>query len=536
MNYKTRDQRNQRKKRRIIEYSNQIIQERNRQADQIFSIRMHDYISSQKELKQSLKREPGTSRRRRQSSLAKEEDELDVLLKKQLKRPIGAIADDIQEFLNAGMGAYVRDTMELAGDLLDQRGSDKHEVRSRKEILDSVRFHAENKILYCGTPGQIRGPEALTEVNAVDNVQQVHYLLENGQNVCVYGQGSQMYCLRNYVIEKMKKTHLVFEMLGFMKKAVFRNMVTNFLNQSMKDRHLRLSSEDRQGYNSEIVKMKKPRIDACFKYLSKTLHKMGEAYESKTLFVIYKLEHLLEKERDFLEEFFKLREEVDVKVLFTIENFQTFWKNVRPSIINKLMINFIPIHTFETQTFELESLNLTFNVNSSMKNFYSFLAIFSSFNDTMKEFLFYILLMFADEKKRELRSDVLYKRLCDEMIVNSRNIYNLYLKEPLDHRILEVKTNHIRHFYTSGTLNRIIRKVLKLEPKIAERHLEIVNRLNLDDSDSEAEEPLPQKKKPRQQRIKSESSEEEIEDDGPADSDAERLSEDSLGSLDDEAW
>lgn len=413
----------------------------------------------------------------------------------------------------------MKETVQLAADLLDNRdvSQKKEEQRSDAEILEAVRFHAENKILNTSTPGKIRGPEALTDANAVDVLQQVHYLLQNGQNVCVYGQGSQMYCLRNYVVRQMRDDHLIFEMLGFLKKGVFRNMVTSFLSQAMDNKDLELQPKLKKDYRTEIVKNKKPKIKSCFKYLGNVLGEMNRQFDCNVLFVVYKLEQVLERERGFLEDLQELVEKQKVKLLFTIENFQTFWKNVAPTTLNKLMVNFLPVHTFETQTFELESLSLTFNVNSSMKNFYSFLAIFSSFNDTMKEFLFFILLLFANEKKREFRTDYLYTQLSNEMIVNSRNLFNLYLKEPLDHHILEAKSNVIRHFYTTGTLNRIIRKVQKLEPKIAERHSGLIASLVLDNSDSEPE--LEDEKKTTRRKAKKrrgESDEESEEEEASA--------------------
>jgi hypothetical protein len=512
LNYNRREQSKNIQKNEIIHQQNERLKKNEKQKNNIFSIQMHDYISSHNELRTLIKKEMDDKKiKGTLGKKGKDEDQFDSLLKKQLKRPIGAIADDIQEFINKGMDEYISDTVALAGDLLKQRTKEEKnmELRSDEEILSAVRFHAENKILNCSTPQQIRGPEALTDVNATDNIKQVYYLLENLQNVCVYGQGSQMYCLRNYVVEKMREDHLIFEMLGFMKKAVFRNMITNFLNQAAQDPQKTFDGVFVNKYSQEIVKMKKPKISSCFKYLKLVLAKMNV----KSLFVIYKLEHLLEREKDFLEEFLHLVEDSQTKILFTIENFQVFWKNIRPATLNKLMVNFIPIHTFETQTFELESLNLTFNVNSSMNNFYSFLAIFSSFNDTMKEFLFFILLKFADEKKREFRTDFLYKKLSDEMITNSRNQFSLYLKEPLDHGILEVKNNCIRHFYTTGTLNRIIRKVLKLEPKLSERHCDIVNGLNLNDSDSEEEEITNRiKEEEKEDKYSDTMSDEEMED------------------------
>lgn len=453
---------------------------KNAKYQNMMSFDLKDYISSNYEMKSQTQRLPKSRSKKSKSKsknkralekedkiLDKKNNALEEMLKKQLKRPIGAIADEIGEFIEEDYENFETECYAEAENLLENRTSEEvsAEKRSDSQILEDVEFYAQHKILISRADDKLVPPENLVKTNSVNVFTQMENLLRRGLNVCVYGQGSNIRSIRNSVIRSMNDDHMVFEMLGFAKKTVFRNLIARFMTLVVDEKLIKINNKSLSTFRTRIEKAKKPSIEMCFKFLITVLKDMSTNTRPKLMFVIYKLDKLIEREADFLPKFYGLWQGFDVKILFTIENFQTFWQKTDPNILNKLMVNFFNVNSFEIQSFELESLCFNFNVDSCETNFYSFVSIYSAFDDKLKEFMFRILIYFEEEGKRQLDFNAVFQAVYSSLVVTNKNQFKQFLREPISHGIFEQKKNYIKHFYTNDTLKRIIYKMLELDTR-----------------------------------------------------------------------
>ena len=194
----------------------------------------------------------------------------------------------------------------------------------------------------------------------------------------------------------------------------------------------------------------------------------------KILFVIYKLDNILEREPEFLNYFKELQDSRDIKILFTIENFQTFWEKNDPEVLNTLKINYMFMVHWNIQTYELEGSNYGFNENQDEKAYNTFIAVYSAFDDKLKDFLFETLLFFKEKECKSLKLTKVYQNLYRSLIVSSKKQFNTFMKEPESHKILENKDDMVSHNYSMENLNKIIYSMIIYDP--SDRYQELIDK------------------------------------------------------------
>ena len=374
----------------------------------------------------------------------------------------------------------------------------------RKAKLERVKFYAKHKIIFPNKNGRLNEADWLVEPNSEDILLTAEELLRERLNVCFYGHGSLVRALRDSIVKQLNKTHLVFELLGFANKTVFRNLVAKLYSVVIHERLLeRLDKED--SFRKNIVNSRRPKLGFCFDFLIALVKVLREYINNDLLFVIYKLDRVLEREPDFLKMFLELYETSCVKLLFTVESFQSFWQMADPFVLNRLHVNYFSMHTFEVQTFELESLELNFKTDSSENKFYSFVSLFSGLNSENRLFLYLILKEYHQQGKRLLSNSEVEKLVRKKMLLYSQPQIQQFLKEPLSHNVFEQTSKTLKINYTSDTLKRILIKMRQLDEGIKNLEAEDKNFLDEeedDEEDSEEEEERGRKAKRSRSRKK----------------------------------
>lgn len=400
-------------------------------------------------------------------------NKLDEKLEIEIRKPTGEIAEEISNFLEYEKKNYVTYNEDKAKMLskeikkkLENDEDELNEYEDREDdLLKSVKFYAMNFTMAqnCKTGHFALPYNLMNDKIYPDKFKQIIKILRTDLNVCIYGVGSHINSLRTKIIPEMQEDHIIFEMMGFTKKTVFRNLVSRFMTHVLQEKNIKLENTKIKLYQDKIEKAKKPSISVCFHFLKTVIDAMKVVSIPKIIFIVYKLDKLLERDPDFLKEFKELQDGRNVKIMFTIENFQTFWQKNDPEDLNSLKINYIFMVHQNVQTYELDGLNFSFNEDSDENSFNSFISVYSAFDEKLKEFIFYTLVYFKENDKKFETTQNVYNNVYLKLIVGNKNQFNSFLKEPISHKILEMKNNMVYHFYSPEILNKIIWGMLQIE-------------------------------------------------------------------------
>jgi hypothetical protein len=451
-------------------------EQRNRETDQN-KIFLSDYINSNIDYNKSSTQKKKAHSKNQHSENKKlnshDINKLDEKLEVEIRKPTGEIAEEISDFLESEKENFVEYNKSKAKEIIKEN---KNEINKGKknsedfttkeqELLESVEFYANNFTMAqnCNTGDFALPYNLVNEKEYPDKFKQIIKILRTDLNVCVYGIGSHINSLRSKIIPEMQDDHIIFELMGFTKKTVFRNLVARFMTHVLQEKNIKLDNTKIKLYQDKIEKAKKPSITVCFHFLKTAIDAMKVISIPKIIFIVYKLDKLLERDPEFLKEFKELQDGRNVKILFTIENFQTFWQKNDPEDLNSLKINYIFMVHQNIQTYELEGLSFSFNEDSDDKSYSSFVSVYSAFDEKLKEFIFYTLVYFKEKNKKFLSVHKVYNELYMKLIVGNKNQFNSFLKEPISHKILEVKNDMIYHFYSPDILNKIIYQMMQME-------------------------------------------------------------------------